>query len=115
MQLPPTFTSVEYEEISLDNIQIDQGMVAISVAVPVTLAIEEKSPVVYEYKSKKFGKILLDRDFFDNKTHKKTITHQTSAQSKKDILKKVRNHIFERQLRNSSMIPVQRETVWRPW
>lgn len=117
MQLPPAYTKIQYEEISLDTIKIEQGMVAISVAVPVPIAIEEK-PTVFEYKSKKFGKILLDREFYENKTHKRTITHQhpTSLQSKKDILKKIRNQIFERQMRNnSSVIPVQRETVWRPW
>lgn len=113
MQLPPAYTKIQYKEISLDTIEIDQGMVAISVAVPVPIAIEEK-PTVFEYKSKKFGKILLDRDFNENKTYKRTISHQTSPQSKKDILKKIRNQIFERQMR--SAIPVQqRETVWRPW
>lgn len=114
MQLPPAYTKIQYEEISLETIKIEQGMVAISVAVPVPIVIEEK-PTVFEYKSKKFGKILLDRDFYENKTHKKTINgHQ--SHTKKDILKKIRNQIFERQMRNSSVMPVQRqETVWRPW
>ncbi|KAL5277255.1 hypothetical protein ACFFRR_002466 [Megaselia abdita] len=111
MQLPPAYTKIQYEEISLDSIKIDQGMVAISVAVPVPIVIEEKASV-FEYKSKKFGKILLDRNFYENKTNNRTITHNTSPQSKKDILKKIRNQIFERQMRNSVQ---QRETVWRPW
>lgn len=112
MQLPPAYTKIQYEEISLDSIKIEQGMVAISVAVPVPIVIEEK-PHIFEYKSKKFGKILLDRDFYENKTHKRTISHSTCKQ---DILKKVRNLIFERQMRNSPVTHQnQRETVWRPW
>lgn len=114
MQLPPAYTEIQYEEISLNTIKMDQGMVEIKVAVPIPIIIEEK-PVVFEYRSKKFGKILLDRDFYENKTHKRTISHQSSDQSKKDIMKKIRNIIFERQMRNSSVIPAQQEKVWRPW